>query len=74
MTHIITDVRRKTPDGKTATAGPLTAEELRKMDTYWRASNYLVARRGLRGRILVIATKEDVTMLRKVLQVLRGTR
>jgi acetate kinase len=31
-----------------------------------------VARRGSRGRILVIATRGDVTMLRGVLQVLRG--
>src|SRR5262249_21158543 len=29
-----------------------------------------VARRGSRGRILVIATREDVTMLQEVLQVL----
>jgi acetate kinase len=33
-----------------------------------------VARRGSRGRILVIATREDVTMLREVIQVLGGTR
>src|SRR5262249_36982396 len=31
-----------------------------------------VAERGSRGRILVIATKEDVTMLREVIQVLGG--
>ena len=42
MTPTITDVKRKTGDGsKAATAGPLSAEELRKMDAYWRASNYL---------------------------------
>src|SRR5438067_10742609 len=42
MTPASADVKRKTGDGsKTATAGPLTAEELRKMDAYWRASNYL---------------------------------
>ena len=37
------DVKRKTGDGyKTAaTATPLSADELRKMDAYWRASNYL---------------------------------
>ena len=36
------DVKKKTSDGyKTSEAGPLTAEELRKMDAYWRASNYL---------------------------------
>src|SRR5262245_51726741 len=28
-------------DGLPATTGPLSAEELRKMDAYWRASNYL---------------------------------
>jgi hypothetical protein len=33
-----------------------------------------VARRGSRGGILVIATKDDVTMLREVIQVLGGTR
>src|SRR5215212_5366256 len=34
------EVKRKTADGyKTAT--PLSADELRKMDAYWRASNYL---------------------------------
>jgi acetate kinase len=33
-----------------------------------------VTRRGSRGRILVIATREDVTMLREVVQVLGGTR
>ena len=32
---------RKATDGKTAQAGPLSAEELRKLDAYWRASNYL---------------------------------
>src|SRR5262245_24662654 len=26
---------------KTTTAGPLSADELRKMDAYWRALNYL---------------------------------
>ena len=42
MTTATTDVKRKTGDGnKTAAAGPLSAEELRKMDAYWRASNYL---------------------------------
>src|SRR5437660_5027752 len=37
-----TDVKRKTGDGsKVAATGPLTVDELRKMDAYWRASNYL---------------------------------
>jgi acetate kinase len=31
-----------------------------------------VARRGSRGRILIVATREDVTMLREVIQVLEG--
>src|SRR5450755_1975862 len=36
------DVKRKTGDGyKTAVGTPLSADELRKMDAYWRASNYL---------------------------------
>src|SRR6266536_628473 len=42
MTPTSTDVKRKTGDGyKTAMADPLPAEELRKMDAYWRALNYL---------------------------------
>ena len=42
MTPATADVKRKTGDGgKAAAAGPLSAEELRKMDAYWRASNYL---------------------------------
>ena len=42
MTPTATDVKRKTGDGtKTAAAGPLSADELRKMDAYWRASNYV---------------------------------
>jgi xylulose-5-phosphate/fructose-6-phosphate phosphoketolase len=37
-----TDVRRKIGDGyRTPDAGPLSAEELRKLDAYWRALNYL---------------------------------
>src|SRR5206468_6673386 len=36
------DLKRKTADGsRAAAAGPLSAEELRKLDAYWRASNYL---------------------------------
>src|SRR5450755_2726927 len=36
------DMKRKTSSGyKTATGTPLSADELRKMDAYWRASNYL---------------------------------
>src|SRR5438477_8099063 len=42
MTPTSTEVKRKTADGyKTAGPGPLSAEELRKMDAYWRAANYL---------------------------------
>ena len=42
MTPTSTEVKRKPGDGsKTAAAGPLSAEELRKMEAYWRASNYL---------------------------------
>jgi len=37
-----TDVTQKREDGKkTIGSGPLDATELRKMDAYWRASNYL---------------------------------
>ncbi|HYV38388.1 MAG TPA: hypothetical protein VE988_22080, partial [Gemmataceae bacterium] len=43
MATASTDLKRKQPaDGvKTRAAGALTADELRKMDAYWRASNYL---------------------------------
>ena len=42
MTPTSTDLKRKTGDGKkSAAAGPLQAEELQKMDAYWRALNYL---------------------------------
>ena len=42
MTPASTDLKRKPSDGRQpASAGPLPAEELRKMDAYWRASNYL---------------------------------
>src|SRR5919198_5299334 len=42
MTPTSPEVRRQPGDGrKTAAAGALSAEELRKMDAYWRALNYL---------------------------------
>ena len=42
MTRASVDTKRKMSDGHpTAASGPLSAEELRKMDAYWRASNYL---------------------------------
>src|SRR5436190_4450003 len=42
MTTASADVKRKSRDGyKTATGTPLAADELRKMDAYWRAANYL---------------------------------
>src|ERR1700736_4001421 len=42
MKTVSTDAKRKTADGqKTAKPVPLFDEELRKMDAYWRASNYL---------------------------------
>src|SRR6266536_1266445 len=42
MATASTDVKRKPSDGqKTAAAGPLAADELRKLDAYWRALNYL---------------------------------
>src|SRR5512147_832901 len=42
MTSAKADVKRKSGyRSKTAAAGPLAAEELRRMDAYWRASNYL---------------------------------
>src|ERR1700757_4134223 len=42
MTAASTDPRRKTGEGsKAAPAGPLSAEDLRKMHAYWRAANYV---------------------------------
>src|ERR1700733_2421716 len=42
MTPATSDVKRLTTDGaSTATTGPLSADELRKMHAYWRAANYL---------------------------------
>ena len=43
MTPTTTGVKRKASETSKTTAvrGPLSAEELRKMDAYWRASNYL---------------------------------
>src|SRR5436305_135458 len=42
MTPTTTEAKRTTGDGrKVAAAGPPSADELRKLDAYWRASNYL---------------------------------
>ena len=42
MTPTTTEAKRKTADvSKVTAAGPLSAEELRKMHAYWRAANYL---------------------------------
>jgi len=42
MTATSAEVKRKTGDGgRVAAAGPLSADELRKMHAYWRAANYL---------------------------------
>src|SRR5213082_2274253 len=41
MTATSTDLKRKTTEGRAVAAGPLSAEELRKLDAYWRALNYL---------------------------------
>ena len=41
MTATVTEVERNTRDGMATAAGPLSAEELRKMHAYWRAANYL---------------------------------
>ncbi len=42
MSTTTTEVERKTGNGsKDSAAGPLSAEELRKMHAYWRAANYL---------------------------------
>jgi hypothetical protein len=41
MAPVITEAKRKSPDDGKAVAGPLSADELRKMDAYFRALNYL---------------------------------
>src|SRR5881394_3509066 len=41
MTATGIELTRTTSDGRIAAAGPLSAEELQRMDAYWRASNYL---------------------------------
>jgi len=42
MAATSTAVKRRSDDGaKAAAAGPLSAEELRRMHAYWRAANYL---------------------------------
>jgi len=35
MASVTTEAKRKTTDGRKAVAGPLFAEELRKMDAYF---------------------------------------
>src|SRR5690348_3106530 len=41
MTATSTDLKRKSTEGRAVAAGPLSPDELAKMDAYWRASNYL---------------------------------
>lgn len=42
MSASSTDAKRRAKsDGKVGANGPLATEELRLMDAYWRASNYL---------------------------------
>src|SRR5262249_60327239 len=41
MAPVTTDAKPKTADGGKAVAGPLSAEEPRKMHAYFRALNYL---------------------------------
>ena len=41
MAPVTTEAKRKTAASGKAVAGPLSAEELRKMDAYFRALNYL---------------------------------
>jgi xylulose-5-phosphate/fructose-6-phosphate phosphoketolase len=41
MTQTVTSVKPGTADGSKMARAVLSAEELRKMDAYWRASNYL---------------------------------
>src|SRR5205085_4655682 len=41
MTTASSDAKRKSADGSKAASDPLSAAELRTMDAYWRAANYL---------------------------------
>jgi xylulose-5-phosphate/fructose-6-phosphate phosphoketolase len=41
LTPATIKVKGKTGNSKSPAAGPLSAEDLRKIDAYWRASNYL---------------------------------
>src|SRR5437868_4214933 len=41
MTTASSDAKRKSADGSKAASDPLSAEELRALDAYWRAANYL---------------------------------
>jgi xylulose-5-phosphate/fructose-6-phosphate phosphoketolase len=41
MATATTSVKRATTDGKTLAQNPLSREELRKLDAYWSASNFL---------------------------------
>jgi len=42
MSSASTEAKRRTrSNGKAKSAGPLSAEQLQKLDAYWRASNYL---------------------------------
>src|SRR5882762_2275282 len=41
MTTARSDAKRKSADGSKAAMDPLSAEELRALDAYWRAANYL---------------------------------
>src|SRR4051812_9493943 len=43
MTNALAEKQRKTSKGQGAQPGPLSADELRKTDAYWRACNYLAA-------------------------------
>src|SRR3954451_2006809 len=60
MSQASATVKRPTSsDGKAKAAGPLSADDLRKMDAYWRASNYLSV-----GQIYLL----DNPLLKKPLQ------
>jgi xylulose-5-phosphate/fructose-6-phosphate phosphoketolase len=41
MASVVTEAKRKPADGAKTASGPLSADELRKMDAYFRALNYL---------------------------------
>src|SRR5437868_823768 len=43
MTRLMTEPKPRATNGRKPSTGPLAADELRKINAYWRACNYLAA-------------------------------